>query len=42
MNPPFTRVTPPGNDPLTVNAGVPVELLEMYTPELMTALSCDD
>jgi hypothetical protein len=29
MNPLFTNCTPPGKDPLTVSAGVPVLLLLM-------------
>jgi hypothetical protein len=39
MKPLLTSSTPPGKEPLTVRAGVPVELLEMYTPELIVALT---
>jgi hypothetical protein len=40
--PPFISDTPPGKDPLTVRAGVPVESDDMYTPELIVATSLDD
>jgi hypothetical protein len=42
ITPPFISDTPPGKDPLTVRAGVPVELDDMYTPELIVATSLDD
>jgi hypothetical protein len=38
----LTSVTPPGKEPLTVNAGVPVELLLMYTPEEIVACNADE
>jgi hypothetical protein len=39
INPLFINSTPPGNDPFTVNAGVPVELLLTNTPLLIVAIT---
>jgi hypothetical protein len=38
----FVSVTPPGNEPLTVNAGVPVLVEEMTTPLEIVAMTNDD
>jgi hypothetical protein len=37
IKPLFTSETPPGKEPLTVSAAVPVEFDEMYMPEPIVA-----
>jgi hypothetical protein len=42
ITPLFINSTPPGKEPLTVHAGVPVEVEKIVTPELIVQTNLED